>query len=145
MARIKTSKNLDEELRKIGRKIGRGAAVRVGFLEPATYPDGTKVALVAAVQNFGTARIPPRPFFSNMVDDASPAWGRELATLIQAHGVEKAMPLMGERIKAQLQESIRDTNEPPLAPATIKRKGFEKPLIDTSNMINSADYEVDLS
>jgi hypothetical protein len=42
-----------------------------------------------------------------------------------------------------LQQSIRDTNDPPLAQATIARKGFAKPLIDTSVMINSVDYEVE--
>ena len=50
---------------------------------------------------------------------------------------------MGEGIKGQLQQSIRDTNAPPLAPATVSAKGFAKPLIDSSNMINSVDYEVD--
>lgn len=144
MAVIRNGKKLDDELRRLGHKIGRGAALRVGFLENATYPDGRSVAMVAAANNFGTARIPARPFFSNMVADKSPAWGRTLANLIEKHGVEKAMNLMGEGIKGQLQESIRETNEPPLAPATIKRKGFEKPLIETSNMINSVDYEVDL-
>lgn len=145
MATIRVGKKLDEELRRLGRKIGRGAAVRVGFLENATYPEGTKVATVAAAQNFGTEHIPPRPFFSSMIEAASPAWGRELATLIELHGVDRAMRLMGERIKGQLQQSIHDTNDPPLAPATIKRKGFDKPLIDTPHMLNSVDYEVDLS
>lgn len=144
MATVRTGKKLNEELRRIGRKIGRGAALRVGFLENATYPDGRSVAMVAAANNFGTARIPPRPFFSNMVADKSPEWGRILANLIEKHGVEKAMALMGEGIKGQLQESIRETNEPPLAESTIKRKGFTKPLIETSNMINSVDYEVDV-
>lgn len=144
MAVIRNGKKLDEELRRLGRKIGRGAALRVGFLEDAAYPDGRSVALVAAANNFGTARIPARPFFSNMVADKSPAWGRTLANLIERHGVEKAMNLMGEGIKSQLQESIRETNEPPLAESTIERKGFDKPLIETSNMINSVDYEVDL-
>lgn len=144
MAVIRNGKKLDDELRRLGRKIGRGAALRVGFLENATYPDGRSVAMVAAANNFGTAKIPARSFFSNMVADKSPAWGRTLANLIEKHGVEKAMNLMGEGIRGQLQESIRETNEPPLAPATIKRKGFDKPLIETSNMINSVDYEVDV-
>lgn len=144
MATIRVAKNIDDELRKLGRKIGRGAALRVGFLESATYPDGTKVAVVAAAQNFGTATIPARPFFSNMIEDKSPQWPKTLAALVQSQGVEKAMSIMGEGIRGQLQQSIRETNEPPLAPATIARKGFDKPLIDTSVMINSADYEVDL-
>lgn len=181
MATIRNGKKLDDELRRLGRKIGRGAALRVGFLENATYPgeedqEALPVATVAAWQNFGTAKIPARPFFSNMVANKSPEWGRILANLIEKHGVEKGMSLMGEGIRAQLQESIRETNDPPLSPITLMLRKMRsehpgvpitgaslgeaarrvkageqgatgthaKPLIDTSNMINSVDYEVDV-
>lgn len=171
MATIKLKKNIDDELRKLGEKIGRGAALRVGFLESATYPDGTSVALVAAANNFGTATIPARAFFSNMIEDKSPQWPKTLAALVKSQGVEKAMSIMGEGIRGQLQQSIRETNEPPNSPVTnlLKQRfpmggqSFDdvlaahrdvaagvtapagKPLIHTSVMINSADYEVDLS
>jgi hypothetical protein len=49
---------------------------------------------------------------------------------------------VAEAIAGQLRESIIKTNAPPLSPRTIARKGFAKPLIDTSHMINSVDYEV---
>ncbi len=39
--------------------------LQVGWFESAKYDDGTPVAGVAAIQEFGSAknRIPPRPFF----------------------------------------------------------------------------------
>ena len=49
---------------------------------------------------------------------------------------------MGLGIKGQLQQSIIETNAPPLAESTVARKGFEKPLVDTSHMLNSVDFEV---
>ena len=49
---------------------------------------------------------------------------------------------MGEGIKGQLQQSIRDFDEVPLARSTVARKGNDKQLIDTGHMVNSADYEV---
>jgi len=69
---------LEGFLAGIGRRLASGDAVKVGFLEGSTYPDGTPTALVAAIQNFGApARgIPPRPFFSNMVTAKSPGWAK---------------------------------------------------------------------
>ena len=120
--------------------------LRVGFLSGARYPNGTPVALVASVLNYGAPRagIPPRPFFSNMVKAKSPEWPAAIAGLLKANNYDTAKVLMlaGEAIKGQLQQSIKDTNAPPLKPATIKRKGFAKPLISTGQMLNSVAYEV---
>jgi len=44
---------LEAKLREIAERAGAPKAVRVGFLEGATYPDGTPVALVAATNEFG--------------------------------------------------------------------------------------------
>jgi hypothetical protein len=146
MATISGGDKMDAALAAIAARLKKGGLLKVGFLEGAKYPNGTSVALVAAVQNFGApARgIPPRPFFSNMVQDKSPTWAPALAGLLKSTGydVEAALQMMGEGIKGQLQQSIRDTNAPPLSPLTIERKGFDKPLIDTGHMINSVDYEV---
>ena len=49
---------------------------------------------------------------------------------------------MGHLIKGQLQDSIKAVSSPPLAAATIRRKGFSKPLIDTGVMWNSIDVTV---
>ncbi len=131
-------------LRDIGKRVSDPATLRVGFLEGATYPDGTSVPTVAAVQNFGAGNIPPRPFFSNMIENKSPGWGKSLAEILKAnrYHAKASLELMGQGIAGQLRQSIVDTNSPPLADATIARKGFAKPLIDTSNMINSVDSEV---
>lgn len=146
MAEVRGGKDFERHLSEIARMLGGERALRVGFLSKATYPGGTPVALIAAIQNWGApaAGIPPRPFFSNMVHDKSPEWPRAIGNLLVAHNydAEKVMRLAGEAIVGQLRQSIVDTNEPPLAPSTIKRKGFSKPLIDTGHMFNSADYEV---
>ena len=50
---------LDAYLKTLAERIGTGKGVEVGFLEDATYPDGTSVAMVAAVNEFGgTVRVP---------------------------------------------------------------------------------------
>lgn len=146
MAQIIGGDRVAAALQEISRMLGDGGGVRVGFLERATYPDGTPVAAVAAWQNYGTGTIPPRPFFSNMVAAKSPEWGAAIGGLLVAnnYNLRRVLELTGAAIQGQLKESIIQTNAPPLAPSTIKRKGFSKPLIDTSHMINSVDYEVEI-
>ena len=138
---------LAERLREIATRLGRGGTLRVGFLEKATYPDGTPVAMVAAIQDFGAPAvgIPPRPFFRNMVAAKQAGWPDAIEQNLIAtdYDVDKTLARVGEGIAGQLKQSIVDTNEPPLKPATIRRKGFDKPLIDTSVMINSVDYEIE--
>jgi hypothetical protein len=50
---------LEAKLREIAAKVGQPHTVRVGFLEDATYPDGTPVALIAATNEYGgTVTVP---------------------------------------------------------------------------------------
>lgn len=148
MAEVQGGQELERYLNDLARKLARPGTLRVGFLEGATYPDGTPVALVAAVQNFGAPSkgIPPRPFFSNMVETKQAEWGPALGALLEAndYDADKALKLLGEGIAGQLRQSIVDTNSPALAPATVKAKGFAKPLVDTGHMLNSVDYSVDV-
>ena len=130
-------------LAEIAEQMG-GGSVSVGFMSGATYPDGTPVAAVAASNEYGvpTRRQPPRPFFRNMIAKESPTWGDKLAGL--AHlGSNQALSLMGEDIAGALKQSINDLTDPPLSARTIAEKGFDKPLIDTSHMINSVTYIVE--
>ena len=146
MVTTKGGDNYAKALAKIADKLSNVPVLRVGFLEGATYPDGTSVALVAAVQDFGspTNNIPPRPFFRNMVRKQKTGWPVLIkkTLLSTTYDVNRTLAIVGEVIKGQLQQSIHETNSPPLAPATIARKGSDKPLIDTGHMLNSVDYEV---
>jgi hypothetical protein len=142
---LEGGEKLKRALADISRKIGGGGTLKVGFLSNATYPNGTPVAMVAAIQNFGapSRNIPPRPFFSNMIAKHSSEWPDDIRSQLRATNYDATLTMnrVGAEITGQLKQSIRDTNEPPLAPATIRKKGFDKPLIDTSVMINSAAHE----
>lgn len=144
---ISAGAGLQRSLDEIARKLSTAASVRVGFLEGATYPDGTSVPLVAAVNEFGASSRgqPPRPFFRRMIAAKSGEWPETMARLLKAkdHDAKSALGLIGAEIKGQLQESIATLTDPPLTPSTIKRKGREKPLVETGHMLNSVDYEVE--
>jgi hypothetical protein len=172
MATISGGEKLQDALRGIAKRFGVKGALKVGFLEGSTYPDGTSVPTIAAIQNFGAPSrgIPPRPFFSNMVAEKSPAWPEAVGRILQANGGDgaAALELMGEGIKGQLQAAIVEGNYAPNSPVTNLLKyrfpmggqSFQdvldarrdvangesapagKPLVHTSNLLNSVDYEV---
>lgn len=132
-------------LEDIAKRMG-GGEVSVGFMEGATYPNGTPVAGVAFWNEYGvpSRNQPPRPFFRQMIAAESPTWPGKMAKLAKAtdYDGDRVLALMGEDIKGALQKSINDLQDPPLAPSTVEAKGFGKPLIDTSHMLNSVSYEV---
>lgn len=150
-ARNTGGRKLKEFLRKARTARSRSKGVDVGFFKTARYPDGTPVAAVAAWNQFGvpSQNIPERPFFTNAIAGA----GRVLNPIIKA-GVdpktmeftERTAGLVGETMKARIQQSIVDLKEPPNAPATIaprpRGKGSSNPLIDEGIMRQSVDYAV---
>lgn len=147
MATLRGGEKFEAAMEELAEAVGSNPTiVRVGFLEGATYPRGQPVAMIAAIQDFGApgAGIPPRPFFRNMIAAKSPEWPAAIAGLLRANNmdVRRSLDQAGAAIAGQLRQSIIDTNSPPLAASTIRRKGHAKPLIHTSHMINSIDHEI---
>ena len=146
MVALSGGDKLEAYLKQLSRKVETSAAVEIGFMEDATYEDGTSVAMVAMIQDFGApaAGIPPRPFFRNMIETGKEHWGEDLASLLVAndYDAEKALDLMGEEIQGELQDSINEFDGVPLAPATIASKGFDKQLIDTAHMFRSVTHRI---
>ena len=146
MAELRGGRELQRKLRDLAQQVAIPAKLRVGFLANAKYPDGKPVAMIAAIQDFGApgVGIPPRPFFRNMIAAKQREWPKAIAGLLRANDMDaaKALDFAGAAIAGQLRQSIIDTNAPPLKPATIARKGFAKPLVDTGHMLNSIDHEI---
>jgi hypothetical protein len=132
---------------EIAKNLATAKTVRVGFLDDATYPDGTSVPMVAAIQEFGApgAGIPPRPYFRTMVAAKKKGWPVALSTLLPKHGynASQVLDIMGEGIAAQLRRSITDTNEPKLSPVTIMlRKMRSKGATITGRSVGEAARRV---
>ena len=140
MVEVTGGQNFERRLAEIARALGSGGSVKIGFLSSATYPNGTPVAMVAAIHNWGGKW----PFFSKMIEDKHGEWPAAIAGLVRSTGydVRKVLQLTGEGVAGQLRQQIVDTVTPPNAPSTVARKGFDKPLVDTAHMLNSVDYEV---
>lgn len=144
MATVTGGTKLREALNRIGTSLRTATRVEAGFLDRATYPDGTMVAAVAAFNEFGTAKIPPRPFFRLMIRKNSAKWPINLRTALTQTGFDAAasLGLVGQEIQEELQDSIRSNTPPPNAPSTVAAKGFDRTLIDTGIMLNSVKHNV---
>lgn len=137
-------RKLKQYLTRSTRAARAATYVDVGFLADAVYPDGTSVPAVAYVNEFGKKGQPPRPFFRKAIAENEQAWRRKLAKLMEQNDMDarKSLTGLGVIVQGSIQKSINDLMSPPLAPSTVKAKGFDKPLIDTGVMLRSVDFEV---
>lgn len=140
---------LAAKLQEIAKGLEKGGTLSVGFLEGATYPDGTPVAMVAAIQEFGAPRasIPPRPFMRTTVAKHSDEWGDKLGRALKYTEFDagQALGLMGEVIVPEIQESIVDVDSPPLSPITLmlrKMRSEDQSLVVTGKTVGEAAARV---
>lgn len=129
--------------------------LRVGWFETARYQDGTPVAYVAAIQEFGHGAIPPRPFMRPTIAQQRHAWRDTLSkgakqVLAERLTFEQMLTAFGMSAAGNVAEGIKAVTAPPLSPATIaarqakkKTPGVsDKPLIDTALMFQSVTAQV---
>lgn len=120
--------------------------VQVGFQDGASDDEGTSYAEIAAYNELGTSTTPSRPFmkqsFENHEDELQSACDRVNTVLSNGGTTDSALNELGVYIKGLVQEEIVNGEFEPNAPSTIKRKGSDKPLIDTGRMRQSVNYVV---
>lgn len=123
--------------------------VAAGWLSTAKYQDGTPVAYVASIQEFGNPpHLPPRPYMRPTVTGKTPEWTKKYAHILKsATSGEAVLEVMGGVIAGDFREAISEVQSPPLAKATLaarKRRGngSTKPLVDTRIMINTLTHIV---
>jgi hypothetical protein len=114
---------LEAYLRRVADGLNQ-RELSVGFMEEATYPDGTPVASVAFWNEYGHGgrfHAPPRPFFRTMIAAESPTWGAKAAAMLKSTGynVDQTLSMLGEDISGALGQSITEMNNPPLSPTTL--------------------------
>jgi len=121
--------------------------VEVGFFEGARYINGTQVAHVAAIHQFGAPRagIPERPYFSNANRTVKPKLLRVLVNNVDTKNMvvdQNIADKLGLVFSDELKAAITRLRTPQNKPQTIKAKGSSNPLIDTGLMRQSATWEV---
>jgi len=141
----KAIKDLDKN-----KKVGK-----VGWFKGAKYADGTQVAYVATIQEYGVPEknIPPRPTMRPTVSAKQNEWKNISEQLIKGildngGSIEKVLDAIGQRAAGDIRETIRTLQSPPLKQSTIdarlSKKAdkttlglLSKPLIDSKILLNS--------
>lgn len=116
----------------------------MGFLEGSIDPTGMPNAQKAFWAEYGTVTAPARPAFRTVIKKQAPTWGEKLGKAVIAtnYDGQKALALLGQSMRDDLENEIAQWSTPPNAPSTIKKKGFDKPLVEHGDMQRAPDYEV---
>lgn len=122
--------------------------VRIGFQRgKEKYDDDADMCDIALFNELGTSNSPSRPFLRKSVDENEAAINALCKSIIKdvtkgAKTAEEAYKQAGVAVKGLVQEKIKDGEYAPNAPSTIKKKGSDKPLIDTGRMRQSVQFVV---
>ena len=142
---------LGTKLRQIRERLQKNSGVLVGV--PAgtgSYEDGAPIAVIAAVQEFGSAdgRIPERSFLRvplrQNAETFQAIWRAQVPKVVDGDmTMQQVMSQLGARAAAVSQEAISEGIAPENAESTKKRKGSSKPLIDTGRLRQSITFIVE--
>ena len=132
--------------------------IRTGIFPESVYPDGTPVAYVLAIQEWGypQGNIPARPVMRPTAEQMKAEWGRQIAGAVRGAidgkvRIDQAFEALGARAAGDIARAISLLTTPPLKPSTLaarqsrkKTPGVsKKPLVDTGQMIQSVSHVVE--
>jgi len=132
---------------------------RVGWFDSTRYPDGTPVAGVAVVQEYGTedGRIPSRSFMRSTQAEKKTEWDNTMkkgfsAVMKGSRTSAQVMEALGLMAAGDVRKKIALITTPPLATATLKSRARRagpgakavsiKPLNDTGYMLATLTHVV---
>lgn len=104
-------------------------------------------AQLMAIHEFGTEHIPERaPIRKTMAkngDSYGTMFEKAIKGVLEGHSdADLILNRIGAQVAGDVVGEIQSGIEPELAPSTIKRKGSDRPLIDTGALVQSISYEV---
>jgi hypothetical protein len=135
----------------------KGAQAKVGWFPSAKYEDGTPVALVAVVHEYGSPAkgIPPRLGMRQLQEEKKAEWSKDSHVLAKAvvngkMAPDAVMQGLAQKAEGDMRQHISQVWTPKLKPATIKARGrrhskgyvSEKPLVDTGYLLNTLTSQV---
>ena len=143
---VRGGERLKAHFAQARNKRGRARSVTVGYSDlTAQYEDGTRLAFVAALLEFGKRR---RPFLRPGWKRAQPkvrAFLRKRLSPISGLPSKADARKVGEMVKEAIQHEIRSKRQPPSAPATLERRtsGSRYPLYDSGRLHDGIEIEVE--
>lgn len=105
---------------------------RVGWFETSIYPDGTPVAYVAAIQEYGdpSHNIPPRSYMRTTQDEQKDRWfelmGKGIMQIPSGRQtVRSVMELLGLQVEADVRKKITLIYDPKLQESTLRARAHK--------------------
>lgn len=128
--------------------------VKVGILGSAatkSQAEGISIIELAAIHEFGSpaAGIPERSFIRRTLKERESEIAKITAVLAKKFirgelTLERALNQLGAQVAAMIKNTVTAGEHipPPLKPATVRRKGSDRPLVDTGRMIAAVTWKV---
>ena len=111
--------------------------------QPYEGEDAPTLEDVALWNEFGTERIPARPFLRNAQNKAIARGEKIVQVRMEENAdVEQICKDIGLMLQDEIKNQISHGTFVPNAPSTIKRKGSSRPLVDTGNLRQSTHWGV---
>ena len=142
------NKGLEKELALMQKMAN--ASVKIGIQSDAGAhrESGANVVDIAIWNEFGTDKIPSRPFIRQCFADNQGLVEQHLQriALNVANGadLQQALSRLGQWYQDKQKHTLRSYPWQPNSKATVKRKKSSKPLIDTAQLVNSIRYQVEV-
>ena len=103
-----------------------------------------ELANKAKWNEYGTSKIPPRPFVGHAADYINEEFVKGLImAAIEGNATEMDIQQnnIGKQMVGNIRAAILASNYLPNAPSTVKKKGFNFPLIETGKMYMNLKYK----
>lgn len=140
-----------QRIRQLRDELAKRNGVLVGVPKAAgSDEDGTKIAVIAAVQEFGSAdgRIPERSFLRVPLSAEQKRFTETIRRMVPevVHGTattRQMLDMVGDQAVGVVQQAISEGIAPANAPSTVKRKGSSTPLVDTGALRQAITYVIE--
>lgn len=126
-----------------------GMGVVAGMLKDSgKASNGASYVDIATWNEYGTKRIPSRPFIRISADTNKQAWAKMaqqcVNDVIDGDSPIEAAKVVGHRMVEDIRKVFGDTSKlKDNAPSTIKKKGRNEPLVDSGEMRRRVNFIVE--
>lgn len=142
---IRKKGNVD--LNKVLKEL-KGLGVSVGIHRAEGEVEGTTVALIGAVNEYGSedGHTPERSFMRSSYSENIKKYKANIRAIIKAvvagkYTAKVGMGRLGKKAELDIKAKIASNIQPANAASTIKQKGSSSTLIDDGHLISSIRWE----
>lgn len=144
------TKEVEKQLQGLAKALNtRITGAKAGYLSndkgeiPYEEPNPPTLEEVALWNEFGTERIPPRPFLQRAQKSATARCNKLVQARMEENAdLEQIAKEIGLVLQDEIKQQITRGQFVPNAPSTIRRKGSSRPLIDTGNLRQSVHWGI---